>query len=309
MNGIITKLAGPSILVIALAVFASDAYAVYLSATATGGDQLAFVAQDSADGFMGDFTAEATHDSTVLEDDDQGYARASLGAGVELASKSYAPDKYARSKAAITDFFTPETVTGQQQDLVDAAANFVLTGSIHVSRFADSMGSITLTMYGGPQSGFLYANPLVVSYIVTWDSGLGQAVGMNDTSWGAPLMPVNPTISGQTYTFNIPISWQLLGLKADESNRIRIELYSEARQATVDFSNTLMTDPDTPFVITSAPTGSSYRLITGSNYDDYGVGLFADLDGEIVVPVPEPAALPLLLSGILGASILRHGRS
>jgi hypothetical protein len=66
--------------------------------------------------------------------------------------------------------------------------------------------------------------------------------------------------------------------------------------ATVDFSNTLKTNQDNPFGLTSSPPGSSYQLFT-EYIEVENVGLFGNLDGE-EVGAPVPATIVLLGSGL-----------
>jgi hypothetical protein len=285
----------------------SEAQAVYISAYATGGAQLAFNDHEIADGYLGDYTAEATHNSTVSGDNDQGYAKASLTeTGVELKSKSYAPDKYANSTARIVDWFTVDTMTGSQGQTLEALLSFDLTGTMQVSNTLDADGSLYVDLYARHEWQ-PYLDSIFIRYEVAWDTNSNKQVGFNDNANWDNLFQVNPTVTGNTYNFNIPLGLDLQGIIADEPVELTMSISTSGSLATVDFSNTLKTNQENPFVITSAPPGSSYMLVTSSNHIDYGVGLFGSLDGqEVGPPVPIPGAVWLLGSGLAGIAALRR---
>ena len=293
-------------LFVCLLVCSSEAQAiyVYMHTTATGGGQLALNDNDWTDGWAGDYDAEATHTSPDSPYQDQGYAKAPLtGAGVELKSRSYAPDVYARSWAQLQDNFVLDTMSGTDGAVLDAVVNFTLTGTIEVLNPQDSEGTIYVDLMArqGGSSGPVLDYKLI-RYDVYWDGS--NYVGANDTSWNY-LFPVYPTITGPgpTYTFNVPLSLNLDAMEADDLIFVNLSMSSDASGAIVDFSNTFNTDTDNPFEITSNPSGNSYMLDTG--YGDENVKLFGStLDGEEVVP--EPATMALLVMG--GLVLLRRRR-
>ncbi len=206
-------------LFVCLLVCSSEAQAiyVYMRAKATGGGNLALNANDSTDGWAGDYDAEATHTSPDSPYQDQGYAKVSLtGAGVELKSKSYAPDVYANSAAQFHHHFRLDTTSGTDGAVLNAVLNFTLTGTIQVLNAQDSEGTIWVKLMarqGGTSGPFL--DYKLIRYDVYWD-GLGY-VGSNDTT-SDDLFPVYPTITGPgpTYTFNVPLSLNLEAMEADD---------------------------------------------------------------------------------------------
>lgn len=293
-------------LFLALLVFSSKAQAVYIQAIATGGPSLGENTYDVTDGWAGDYTAEAT-DYSVAPSLDEGYAKSSLtGTGVELKSRSYAPDAYANSTARIQDRFTLTTMSGTAGQVLDAVLNFELTGYIEVSNTEDSTGNLSVNLNARHENQ-PYLDSKVIRYDVLWDDASNQHVGLNDNEDGENLFQVNPTVDGLTYSFDIPLSLDLTGMSADDPVLLYIQLFTKGQLATVDFSNTLKTDQDVPFVLTSSPPGSSYMLDTDSDYIVDGVGLFGSLDGEEVGgAVPVPGTFLLLLSGIIGIAGIRR---
>ena len=294
-------------LFVGLLVCSSEAQAlpVYMQATATGGGNLALNANDWTDGWAGDYDAEATHPIPVSPYQDQGYAKVSLtGAGVELKSRSYAPDVYAKSMAILRDNFTLDTKSGTEKAVLNAVLNFELTGTIQVLNAQDSDATLWADLMArqGGSSGPVLDYKLI-RYDVYWD-GLNY-VGSNDTTW-SHLFPVYPTITGPgpTYTFNVPLSLNLDAMEADDLIYVNLMISSNATGAIVDFSNTFTTDTHNPFEITSNPSGNSYMLDTG--YGDENVKLFGSgLDGEEVIP--EPATILLLSAGLVSmAGIIRR---
>ena len=294
-------------LFIGLLVYSSEAHAFLIDTWATGGANLALNDRDWTDGWTTngpntDFVAEATHNSTVAPYRDQGYAKGSLtGNGVELKSRSYAPDVYANSGAKITDRFKIASVPGTPGGFLDADLNFELGGNIVVSGSPESNGSLRVDMLarqGDPIFGPVLDFKQII-YEVSWDSTSNQYVGFNDNENWDDLYQVNPTITGLSYNFGIPISLDLDQMSTDDWIYLSLYIGTNGELATVDFSNTLKTNQNNPFVITSSPPGSSYQLVTDYIEVD-GVGLFGNLDGEIVgAPVPVPATIVLLGSGLV----------
>ena len=281
----------------------AQAFFVYMQANATGGGNLALNDNDVTDGWAGDYDAEATHTSPVSPYQDQGYAKASLTvAGVELKSRSYAPDVYANSRAQLHDNFTLDTMSGTE----GAVLNFGLTGTIQILNAQDSDATLWADLMArqGGSSGPVLDYKLI-RYDVAWD-GL-EYVGSNDTTWNY-LFPVNPTITGPTtgptYTFDVPLSLDLDAMEADHLIFVSLSISSNASGAIVDLSNTFQTDTSNPFEITSNPSGNSYMLETG--YGDENVKLFGStLDGEEVIP--EPGTILLLGAGLVSiAGITRR---
>ena len=276
--------------------------ALLIQAKATGGANLAQNTYDFTDGTGGDFVAEATHISPDSPYRDQGYAKASLtGAGVELKSKSYAPDVYANSFARIQDYFELDTMSGTSGATLDAVLNFNLTGTITLSDIDGSNGTVWAELMArqGSSTGTLL-DYKVIRYDALWDSSSGMYVGSNDITWSY-LFPVSPTQTGPSFNFVVPLSLDLDQMLADDSIYLSLYISTVGELATVDFSNTLKTNQDNPFVIVSSPPGSSFTLATNSVYTTYGIGLFGELDGqEVSGPVPIPGAIWLLGSGFIG---------
>ncbi len=292
-------------LFIGLSIYPLTSQAVWMIANATGGTRLDYNNEETTDGWNGDYVAEATHNSPVAPYHDQGYAKTSLtSTGIELKSRSYAPDLYANSHARIIDQFTVTTVSGISNAVYDAVLNFRLTGFIEILTPQNhGEGSFSVDMYARRGS----FNPLLdskeIRYIVSWNNTQYQGFNNNDND-NNDLFQVYPTVAGLTYTFDIPLSLNLNEIKADgDPVMLELRLWSHAMNGViVDFSNTLKTDHDNPFVITSSLPGSSCRLVTDSDYENFGVSLFGSLDGEIVSgnPVPLPSTIFLLISGLAG---------
>lgn len=293
-------------LFICLSIYPLTSQAVWIDAYATGGANLSHNVYDVTDGYEGDYVAEATCNSPVAPYLDQGYAKTSLtSTGVELKSRSYAPDLYANSNAYIADQVTVTTVSGTPNAVLDAVLNFRLTGFIEILNPQDhGYGVLSVSMYARQGDFSPYLDSKHIRYNVSWNDISSQYDGFNDNANWDDLFQVDPEVTGPTYTFDIPLSLDLDGIVADgDPIQLNITLGSNASYGVIaDFSNTLKTNQDNPFAITSSPPGSSYRLVTDSNYENFGVGLFGSLDGEVVSgnPVPLPSTIFLLISGLAG---------
>jgi hypothetical protein len=273
---------------VGLLVCSSLSQAFFIDTWATGGANLALNDRDwtdgwSIDGPMTDFVAEATHNSTVDPYRDQGYARGSLTeAGVELKSRSYAPDVYANSLALINDQFTVITISGLHEELLDAVLNFELTGTIEVSGTQDGRGVLSIDMYARHDNQ-PYLDSKIIRYEVSRDPITNEYVGFNDNDNWDNLFQVYPSITGGglNYNFDIPLNLDLSNLTADEPVLLSIRIGTSGKFATADFSSTLQTNQDIPFVLTSSPSGYSYLLDTDF-IEVENVGLFGNLDGARV---------------------------
>lgn len=292
-----------------LVIYSSEAQAYFAEAVATGGAQLALNTYDWTDGWAGDYEALATNTTTVAPYRDYGYAKSTLnGAGVELRSKSYAPDVYANSTARLSDYFRLSTISGSQGAVLNAVMNFELTGSITMHGDQNSGASFGVDLSARQGDFTPYLDIKQIRYKVYWDSLTGQYVGTNENDDWDNLFQVNPTKIGNTYNFTIPLSLDLNDMLADELTFLKLSINTRANDsATADFSNTLKTNQDNPFVLTSISSGSSYQLATDYGEVD-GVSLFGNLDGEILTPVPVPPTIILLGTGMLGLAMASRKR-